>query len=456
MSREEIFGREEKLVEEEGKKGCGYMGKIVSYPGGKYEEVGSIYMDLTSPHCMLVLGKRGTGKSYSLGVMAENFAKLEPEVKENISVVMIDTMSVFHGLKTKNVNDYEVNRLKDFKGLSPKGFGKDIKTFMPKLALEKYDKGERPDYDHLLQFPLKEVGANEWLSLFDLDTTDPEGIALMKTVREMEKKKEHYGFSELYDELDRQTEGKTRESLKNFFEQMESLKIFTRKSSSFDQITSGGNINILDMSYLGRLKGYDVRNLLVSIIAEKLLKKRTLFSTLEMQAKAGMLDSDLKKKVTENPVVYMVIDEGHLFLPKKGDTISSEILLDWVKLGRHPGLSLILATQEPGALHESAIRQSDMILAHNLTAHDDIEALGKARQSYMKEGKDIQSIVSKMEFKRGLAVLFDDKTRKMEMCRIRPRMSLHTGMDASAMPEESRKESFKKKKPPKIPSRGSS
>ena len=445
MSREEIFGREKKLIEKNGKKGCGYMGKIVSYPGGRYEEVGSVYLDLTSPHCMLVLGKRGTGKSYSLGVLAENFAQLSQDIKDRISVVMVDTMSVFHGLKTPNMNSYEVDRLKDFDDLIPKGFENEIQTFMPKLALDTYDEGEKPDHDYLLQFPLKEVGANEWLSLFDLDPTDPIGTDLMKTIRELKKKKEYYDFSDIYAELRRQSREKSRESLMNFFQQMEELKIFTEKSSSFQEIIKGGNINILDMSYLGRVKGYDVRNLLVSLIAEKLLKRRTLFSTLEMQAKAGMLDPDLKQKISENPLVYMVIDEGHLFLPKSADTIASEVLLDWVKLGRHPGLSLILATQEPSALHDSAIRQSDLILAHNLTSHDDIEALGKARQSYMKEGKDIQSIVSTMEFKRGLAVLFDDKTRKMEMCRIRPRMSLHTGVDASALPDRK-----KRKKPPKI------
>ncbi len=440
MSREEIFGREEKLIEDMGKKGCGYMGKVVSYPGGRYEEMGSIYIDLTSPHCMLVLGKRGTGKSYTLGVMAENFANLDSDVKENISVIMVDTMSVFHGLKTENTNDYEVDRLKDFNQLSPRSFGEEIDTYMPKLALDTYDEDERPEHDHLLQFPLNEVGANEWLSLFGLDSTDPVGTDLMKTLRELKRKKEYYDFNDLYEEIDRQAKEETKDSIKNYFQQMESLKIFTKKSSSFDMMTKGGKINILDMSYLGRLKGYDVRNLLVSLIAEKLLKKRTLFSTLEMQAEAGMLDPKLKEKVTENPIVYMIIDEGHLFLPAEGKTIASDVLIDWVKLGRHPGLSLILATQEPSALHESAIRQSDLILSHNLTSHDDIEALGKARQSYMKKGKDIQSVVSTMEFKRGLTVIFDDKTRKMEMCRIRPRMSLHTGMDASALPEKKKDE----------------
>ena len=111
-------------------------------------------------------------------------------------------------------------------------------------------------------------------------------------------------------------------------------------------------------------------------------------------------------------------------------------MIDWVKLGRHPGLSLVMATQEPSAIHESAIRQSDIIMSHNLTSHDDIEALEKARQSYMSDGKDIKSRVSQMENRRGLAIIFDDKTRSMEMCMVRPRRSLHTGMDASALPSE--------------------
>ena len=58
------------------KEGCCYIGKIVTYPAGRYEESGSVYLDITSPHCMLVVGKRGTGKSYTLGVIAEGFGLL--------------------------------------------------------------------------------------------------------------------------------------------------------------------------------------------------------------------------------------------------------------------------------------------------------------------------------------------------------------------------------------------
>ncbi len=432
--RSEIFGREEEKIEEFGRKGCGYLGKVVSYPGDKYEEMGSVHLDLTSPHCMLVLGKRGTGKSYSLGVMIENFAELEKDIKERISLIVVDTMSVFHGLKTENNNENEVERLEEFNDLEPEDYREKVDIFMPGLSLEKYNEDEEPDYDHLLQFPLSEVDVSEWLSLFELKSTEPAGILLWDVLDDLKSKYDYFGFQDIYDELE--GEGETGQAVKNFFKQIEELKIFTEKESSFRNLTTGGNISVLDMSYLGRLKGYDVRNLLISIIAKKLLQKRTLYSTLEMQAQAGMVDDELKDKVTENPIVYMMMDEAHLFLPNEEKTLSSDVLIDWVKLGRHPGLSLILATQEPSSLHDSAIRQSDIIMSHNLTSHDDIEALGKARQSYMSKGEDIQSKVSQMEHKRGLAVLFDDETRKMEMCRVRPRKSLHTGMDASALPED--------------------
>lgn len=433
--RTEIFGRRKEKTKKANKKGCGYLGKIVSYPGDKYEEMGSVHLDLTSPHCMLLLGKRGSGKSYSLGVMIENFAELDEDVKENISLIVIDTMSVFHGLKTENCDQTELERLKDFNDLNSRDYEEEIDIFMPKLSLDKYSKNEKPDYDHLIRFPLKDVDITEWLSLFDLKPTEPAGILLWDVLNRLKEDYEYFSFQDIYDGLE--DEGETGLALKNFFRQIEDLNIFTEEESSFKELTTGGNISVLDMSYLGRLKGYDVRNLLVSIIGKKLLQKRTLYSTLEMQAKAGMIGEELKNKVTENPLIYMMIDEAHLFLPKDKKTLSSEVLTDWVKLGRHPGLSLVMATQEPSAIHESAIRQSDIIMSHNLTSHDDIEALEKARQSYMSDGKDIKSRVSQMENRRGLAIIFDDKTRSMEMCMVRPRRSLHTGMDASALPIES-------------------
>jgi uncharacterized protein YciU (UPF0263 family) len=442
MVRKEIFGRDKSLVDNLGTKGCGYLGKVVSYPAGRYEESGAVYMDIISPHCILVLGKRGTGKSYTLGVIAESFGMLEEKYKERIAVLIIDTMSVFQSLKCANTNSAEVNRLKDFQDLKPMDLDDYVKIFLPKLTLDKLkDDGYEIAYDEFLQLSLKDIDVHDWLSLFDLKPTEPTGVILMKVVDDLQRSKKQYGYKEIYSEIDRQkTDDHVKESLKNLFRITEDLKIFDRIGTPFKSIVKGGQVSVLDISYLGRIGGFDVRNLIVSLIGKKLLSERTLYSTLEMQSESKLISKEISKDIVkEYPLVYMIIDEAHLFLPSNERTLASEVLIDWVKLGRHPGLSLILATQEPSALHESAIRQSDIIIAHNVTSSDDVAALGKAKQSFMTGSQDIQKIVSTMEFKKGLAVIFDDKTRKVEMCRVRPRLTIHSGVDASAVPPEERK-----------------
>ena len=439
MVREEILGREASLVEKFGKMGCAYLGKVVSYPGGRYEEVGAVYVDITSPHMILVLGKRGTGKSYTLGVLAEGFGLLEPEFRDKIALVVVDTMSVFHSLKTPNTNPSEVARMADFGGLKPKGFGDWVKIFLPKLSVERLKEvGTEIHYDGLLALPLGEIDVSDWLSLFGLDLTSPIASLLIRTLESLKRKKSQFGFRDITQEIHAQSGSEqTKETLEGLFQMAEKIGVFDEVGTPLEKFVAPGQLSVLDISFLGRIAGFDVRTLVVALIGRRLLAERTLYTTLEMQSEAGLVQTKIDKDLTKkHPLVYLLIDEAHLFLPAQGTTLASEVLIDWIKLGRHPGLSLILATQEPSALHPSAVRQADLIIAHNVTSQDDVEALGKAKQSYMVGDQNIQKIVSTMETKRGLAVIFDDKTRKMEMCRVRPRLSLHSGADASALPRD--------------------
>jgi len=435
MSKEEIVGRSLDDIDNYGNMGCGYLGKLVSYPGGKYEEVGDIYMDLTSPHCILVVGKRGTGKSYTLGVLAENFAALDRRYRNKISVLLVDTMSVFHSLKTPNSNQEEVKLLKRF-GLKPQDFEKSVKIFIPKIAMERAEEQGQPLHcDHQLTLPLADVDTYDWLNLFALKPTEPAGILLVRVMQELKKNVPHFGYNDIGEAIkDLGKDEEAKDSLLNLFKSIKGLGVFSKKGTPYSDLVKGGQISVLDLSYLGRIGGFDLRNLIIAVIGRRLLAERTLYSTIQMQAEANLIDDDQYSQLSDkHPLVYMLLDEAHLFLPSNERTLSTETLVDWIKLGRHPGLSLIMATQEPAALHESAIRQADLILAHNVTSNDDIVALGKAKQSFMKGDKDIQEIVAQMEYRRGLAVLFDDKTRTVELCKIRPRYTLHTGMDASAL-----------------------
>jgi len=432
---QEILGRSESNAERLGTLGCCFLGKSVSYPGGEYEEMGKTYLDIVSPHCMLVVGKRGTGKSYTLGVLAEGFCELKEKHRERVALVIVDTMSVFHSLKKENTTQKEIQRMKDF-DIEPDSFEDRVRVLVPEIAVDEAEKkGYEIFHDQLLKLTLSDVTISEWMELFDLKLTEPTGVLLQKTITEL--KGEHYSFEDLYGAIEKiSRDERTKEALTSYFQMIEELKLFS-KDGMGSQIAEGGKITVLDISYLGRIGDFELRNLIVSIFARRQMAERTLYSTIEMQGQAGLVDSETSEDITEDhPLIYMLIDEAHLFLPNGHETLATGPLLDWIKLGRHPGLSLILATQEPSAVHDSAIRQSDLIIAHNLTARDDVAALGMAKQSYMKNGLD--EMVGQMEFRRGLALIFDDKTRSTQFCMIRPRQTLHTGIDASALTTDER------------------
>jgi hypothetical protein len=437
MTRTEILGRESSRLRKLGHKGCAYIGKVVSYPAGRYEEVGEMFMDIVFPHCILVLGKRGSGKSYTLGVIAEEFGFLQSKYRDRISVIMVDTMSVFHSLKKENNITEEIRKLATFANLQARGFPDYSRIFMPKSTIEKVrEMGRDIAFDNILQLSIKDIEIYDWLSLFNLTPTEPAGVLIARAIDKLRSEKSVFGFQDIFEEIKIQFGDEyLKEGVINLFRMVENIGIFGEVGTPMEEIVRGGQLSILDMGYIGHVSGFDIRNLVVGIISRKLLLERTLHTTVEMQAEASLTPSAGKNIMRKTlPMVYMMLDEAHLFIPRDRKTLSSTPLIDWINLGRHSGLSLLMATQSPSSIDPHVLGQSDLVIAHNISSADDIEALNRIQQTYMKGSRDLRTLVSSMDYLPGLAVIFDDRTRKVEMCRIRPRCSLHLGIDASAIP----------------------
>jgi hypothetical protein len=121
----------------------------------------------------------------------------------------------------------------------------------------------------------------------------------------------------------------------------------------------------------------------------------------------------------------MLLDEAHQFLPEVGATPATSPLLQWVKIGREPGVSLVMATQQPYKLHADALSQCDLIVSHRITAKTDIDALGAIMQTYLKY--NIGEYVDALPRVKGAAILLDDNSERLYALRARPRMSWHAG-----------------------------
>jgi hypothetical protein len=122
----------------------------------------------------------------------------------------------------------------------------------------------------------------------------------------------------------------------------------------------------------------------------------------------------------------------------KGKTAATDAIITILREGRQPGMSLILATQQPGKIHTDVMTQSDVILSHRITAKLDTEALGMLMQSYMRDGLDKQ--LDNLPRVKGSAIAIDDMNERMYAMRVRPRFTWHGGQAPSAMKEEKKKD----------------
>lgn len=86
-----VLGRGETDGGREGEeRPTGYIGRYRALDGSAGAD---LFLDFDSPHAMLVVGKRGYGKSYTLGVIAEELARAD-----GVAPTLLDPMGIFDTL----------------------------------------------------------------------------------------------------------------------------------------------------------------------------------------------------------------------------------------------------------------------------------------------------------------------------------------------------------------------
>jgi DNA segregation ATPase FtsK/SpoIIIE-like protein len=104
--------------------------------------------------------------------------------------------------------------------------------------------------------------------------------------------------------------------------------------------------------------------------------------------------------------------------------------------GRQPGISMVMATQQPGKIHTDAMTQSDIVISHRVTAESDVDALNQIMQSYVYEG--IKAKMDHLPRLKGSAIILDDNSERIYPVRIRPRFTWHGGEAPTAVKVEKR------------------
>ena len=213
--------------------------------------------------------------------------------------------------------------------------------------------------------------------------------------------------------------------------------IFDKKATKIEDIVRPGQVSVLDMScYATMPSGWEIKALVLGIVSKRLFIERMIARRKEEfnEIKSTIHYFTEEEQKQEIPLVWLIIDEAHEFLPNKGKTTASDSLITILREGRQPGISLILASQQPGKIHTDVMTQSDIVISHRITAKIDTDALTALSQTYMRKG--IVQELDNLPRMKGAAIIFDDTNERVYPVQIRPRFTWHGGSAPTAVKEK--------------------
>lgn len=426
-----IIGRTESDKKKYGSKGTIFLGRHYVKMGQTTSLSNNVFLDISRSHVVFVCGKRGSGKSYSLGVIAEGLADMPPEVANNLSLIIVDTMGIYWTMKYPNKKDEML--LKDW-GLSPKSI--DITIYTPKDFYIKY-KQEGIPTDKPFTIKTSELSGSDWCMIFEVSENDQYGVLIDKVVQDLQEESSDYDVIDIISRIEKEAgEDFVKNALINKLTNAKRWGVFSKDGTQLHELVNGGQVTILDIScYATMPGGWNIKSLVLGLVCQKLFTQRMVSRKDEefkdVHSQTHFFGDDSKDK-QQDPLVWIVIDEAHEFLPREGKTAASDALITILREGRQPGISLVLASQQPGKIHTDVMTQSDTVLSHRITAKIDTEALGALMQSYMRKGLD--EALDDLPRDSGAAVIFDDQNEKMFPVRVRPRFTWHGGSSPSAIP----------------------
>jgi len=406
-----VLGRREKRGE-----GALNIGRYYALDGSLGS---SVYLDGIKPHVITICGKRGYGKSYTMGVFVEEMMLLEKEVRKNIGIVVVDTLGIFWTLYYPNRKQKE--ELERW-GREAKGFR--ITIFSSPENVEEY---RRKGIDaHPLLIKTSELEPYHWAQLFNISPTSYIAAAIGGAVNEL-KEKGDYSINEMIDFIreNNRLKEEVRVVAENLLQMAKGWQIFDREGVKITEIVKGGHTTVLDVSAYPE----ELKIVVVALLGRKIFEGRV--RERKKYEEAVMEGHDVEQESI--PLTWMAIDEAHVFLPNEHNIAKDVLIRQWMRQGRQPGVSLLLATQRPSSLDEEVLSHSDIIISHRLTAHEDINALNRVRPTYMQES--IGEAVKKIGTQKGVALIIDDTSEAVHVIKIRPRMSWHGGEEPSALIE---------------------
>lgn len=329
---------------------AGHLGAYRALDGS---DGADLYVDLDGPHAMVIVGKRGYGKSFTLGVIAEELARTP-----GVAPVIVDPMGTFATLADPADGEpVPVDVVDD-----------------PAISADVLD-------------------PRSWCSMLGLSPESGAGGLVWGAAQETRTLAAMHGHVEATNAP------------------------ATDKRAAANHLALADSWGVFDPD---GLDAFDLTDPAVSVVDASGLDAAPMNAVCR-----GIGEALYRARVDEtvDRLPWLLIDEAHTFF----DGVAEAALHTILTRGRAPGVSVVLATQRPSAVSETAISQSDVTISHRLTAEADLEALAAVQPTYMNEPLD-----ERLPTEPGEVVVVDDATETIHAAQVRSRDTPHGGGSPSA------------------------
>ncbi|MGB0653432.1 MAG: helicase HerA domain-containing protein [Thermoplasmatota archaeon] len=330
-----------------------------------------------------VLAKTGAGKSYTVGVLLEEF------LKAGVPLVILDPHGEYGSLRRPNMDDGELDAMRRF-GVKPKGFHKQIKELAldtalnegtEKLVLEGLNLEGRDIVDLL---PAKLSGAQV-------------GV-LYQAVKEVKEQLPAYSLRDVMDAVGR-NKAASKWNVLNALEALEATGVFDIRGTPLPELVVPQQATIVN------LKGVspDVQEVTVARLT------RTLWEA---------------RKRGEVPPHILVVEEAHNFCPERGvgNSAATAVIRTVASEGRKFGMGLVVVSQRPAKIDKNVLSQCNTQLILKVTNPNDVKAVVSGIEGLTAEAaEEVQRLPV------GVAVVAGGGLTNPVFVDIRPRLSSHGG-----------------------------
>ncbi len=435
------------------------IGKLTEY-GPKLD----VYMDVSSEKVIAIFGKRGQGKSYTLGSLIEGLVTKELEnsiskLQNRRAVLLFDTLNIYQWMNVpldKGISsDYpEIQKqARVLEGWDDKPEKLNVKVWFP----AGFSSGLDSKGHNELLLRISDFSLEDWGLLLGLDVIrDIKGQLLSEVFikatntgwehqdgRHIEANVE-YCINDMLNCLENDTDfqngvyrNETVRAIHQQFLAFSRLPLFQGEGTPLNELLEEGQASVILLNRLPQ----DLRGVLVSVLIRRLLSERAITSEAkkDLMVNPNLSEGDKRKLSvflkTAVPKTWVVVDEAQNVIPSERKTSSTESLVKLVKEGRNFGLSFVVTTQQPKALDRSIMSQVETFLVHKLVSQNDIDyVLDNMKCPFPEEVKEDIRILSPRELlrdiERGQVVVSDTNSLRSFVMQIRPRVSVHGGFEA--------------------------